>query len=394
MDRRHAMVAGTDLPDRTYGAALFADISGFTSLTGLLLEEMGPTRGAEEVLRQINPIYDHLIAELHRYGGSVISFAGDSITCWLDGDEGLRATACAMGMQQLMANFTTLTTPSGKVVTLAIKVAVATGPVRRFVVGDPAIQLTDVLAGATLDKMAMAERLAGQGEVVVTADVVHKNGGAAVFDIVEWRTGDDENEQFAVISDVKAQSSYHPWPSLLSTIEEIQGRLSESQLNAWLLNPVIERLKSSGGFLGELRPAVALFLKFGGLNYDADDAGSQLDAYIRWVQNILEQYEGYLLQVTVGDKGSYLYATFGAPLAHDDDPDRAVAACLELLRPPAPCSFMTRPQIGISQGRMWSGACGATTRRTYGVMGNETNMAARLMSHAKPGQILVSKRVA
>lgn len=393
MDRRHAMVAGTDLPDRTFGAALFADISGFTALTSLLLEDMGPTRGAEEVLRQINPIYDHLIAELHRYGGSVISFAGDSITCWLDGDDGLRATACAMGMQQLMSNFTTLITPSGKVATLAIKVAVATGPVRRFVVGDPAIQLTDVLAGATLDKMAMAERLAGQGEVVVTADVIHKNG-PALFDIVEWRTGDTENEQFAVISDVKTQLSYHPWPSLLSTPEEIQDRISESQLNAWLLKPVYERLKSGGAFLGELRPAVALFLKFGGLNYDADDAGPQLDAYIRWVQNILERYEGYLLQVTVGDKGSYLYATFGAPLAHDDDPDRAVAAALELMRPPAPFSFMTRLQIGISQGRMWSGACGATTRRTYGVMGNETNMAARLMSHAKPGQILVSKRVA
>lgn len=131
MDRRHAMLAGSDLPDRTTGAALFADISGFTALTGLLLDKMGPTRGAEEVLRQINPIYEALIAELHRYGGTVINFAGDSITCWLDGDTGLRGTACAMGMQRLMSDFATLTTPSGKVVSLAIKVSVATGPVRR-----------------------------------------------------------------------------------------------------------------------------------------------------------------------------------------------------------------------------------------------------------------------
>jgi predicted ATPase/class 3 adenylate cyclase len=394
MDRRHAMIGGSDLPDRTYGSAVLADISGFTALTGLLLEEMGPTRGAEEVLRQINPIYDQLIAELHRYHGSVINFAGDSITCWLDGDDGLRAVACAMAMQQLMANFETLTTPSGKIVTLAIKVGVATGPVRRFVVGDPEIQLVDVLAGATLDKMAMAEGLADKKEVVVNAEVVHNNGGTAVFDVSEWRHGENEADQFAVLSGMALQVSQHPWSSLLSTPEEIQGRLSENQLKSWLLNPVYERLKSGGDFLAELRPAVALFLKFSGIDFDADDAGPQLDAYVHWVQNILVRHEGYLLQVTVGDKGSYLYAAFGAPLAHDDDPERAVAAALELQRTPAAFNFMTPPQIGISQGRMWSGACGATTRRTYGVMGNETNMAARLMSNAQPGQILVSKRVA
>ena len=49
------------------------------------------------------------------------------------------------------------TTPSGARVTLAIKVAVAAGPVRRFVVGDPQIQLIDVLAGATLERLAAAE---------------------------------------------------------------------------------------------------------------------------------------------------------------------------------------------------------------------------------------------
>lgn len=39
MDRRQAMARGESLPDRTYGAALFADISGFTLLTEALMEE-------------------------------------------------------------------------------------------------------------------------------------------------------------------------------------------------------------------------------------------------------------------------------------------------------------------------------------------------------------------
>ena len=41
-DRRRALAAGVELPDRVHGAALFADISGFTALTEALAEELGP----------------------------------------------------------------------------------------------------------------------------------------------------------------------------------------------------------------------------------------------------------------------------------------------------------------------------------------------------------------
>jgi class 3 adenylate cyclase len=41
-DRRRALALGGDLPDRVQGAGLFADISGFTSLTETLANELGP----------------------------------------------------------------------------------------------------------------------------------------------------------------------------------------------------------------------------------------------------------------------------------------------------------------------------------------------------------------
>ena len=65
MDCRQAMVRGKDLPDRTSGAALFADISGFTPLTEALVKELGPRRGVEELTRQLNLVYGALIAEVH-----------------------------------------------------------------------------------------------------------------------------------------------------------------------------------------------------------------------------------------------------------------------------------------------------------------------------------------
>src|SRR5438094_735575 len=81
-DRRRTLASGAALPDRMVGAALFADISGFTPLTEALARALTPRRGAEELTRQLNAVYDALIAEVDRAGGSVIGFAGDAITCW------------------------------------------------------------------------------------------------------------------------------------------------------------------------------------------------------------------------------------------------------------------------------------------------------------------------
>jgi hypothetical protein len=48
------------------------------------VRELGPRQGAEELPRQLNLVYAALIAEVDRYGGSVIFFSGDAITCWFD----------------------------------------------------------------------------------------------------------------------------------------------------------------------------------------------------------------------------------------------------------------------------------------------------------------------
>jgi len=390
-DRRLALAGGYELPDRAEGSVLFADISGFTPLTAALAQELGVQRGAEEVLNQINPVYEAIIAELHRFGGSVMGFAGDSITCWLDGDAGQRAVACALAMQSAMRPFATVKTPGGTPITLAIKVAVAAGPARRFVVGDPGIQLIDVLAGRTLDHVASAEKLANKGEVVVGGEVVAALGDT--LDILEWRKGAG-GERFAVVDALRALPDATPHPLLLP------GALTEEEARPWALQPVFRRMQAGGKFLAELRPSVALFLKFSGIDYDGDDeAGRKLDAFVCWLQATIQQQEGFLIQLTMGDKGSYAYASFGAPLAHDDDSTRAVAAALDLLALPPDLDYVYDLQIGISRGRVWAGECGARLgagfpRYTYGVMGNEVNMAARLMGKAHPGQILVRRRVA
>jgi len=78
-----------------------------------------------------------------------------------------------------------------------MKVAVASGPVRRFLVGDPDLQIIDVLAGATWC-VGAAEHLAGRNEVVLSGEVVSAVGDAVT--ILEWR--EDERRPSVVPSSV------------------------------------------------------------------------------------------------------------------------------------------------------------------------------------------------
>ncbi len=244
-DRRHALARGADLPAHTNGAALFADISGFTPLTEALLHALGPQRGAEELSRHLNTVYDALIAEVDRYGGSVLVFSGDAITCWFEeqtpipgpsphkgegsgaspipdssdspfsireGGRGVRSPAtrravtCGLAMQTAMQQFATLTLATGGTVSLAMKVAVATGPARRFIIGDPAIQKIDVLAGATLDRMAAIEKHAKRGEVMVDSATLTQLGeGTRVA-----RRDDAGPAHFAALDGLKRRA--HPRP--------------------------------------------------------------------------------------------------------------------------------------------------------------------------------------
>jgi len=415
-DRRHALIRGTTLPDRASGAVLFADISGFTPLTAALAHDLGPQRGAEALTGQLNRVFGTLIAEVERYGGSVVSFSGDAITCWFDdqrassqtfeqlalslpalssveGPKGsnvsssasFQAIACAMDVQRVMAEFAAIVTPGGAAIPLGIKVAIAAGSCRRFLVGHPPIQSIEILAGAIMDRVAAAEQQAQRGEVVVSGEIAEQLGD--LLRVQSWRPN-SAGQRFAVVGGLAQAAPTLPWVD----DPEIAADIARD----WLLPPIYQRLqRGEGEFLGELRPAVPLFLKFNSLDYDRDDqAIAKLDTYIRWLQHLLARYEGYLLQVTIGDKGSYCYAIFGAPLAHEDDAARAIAAALEFVHPPSELSYMQPAQVGISQGQMYAGAYGGPNRRSYGVLGNEVNVAARLMNIARSGQILVTARVA
>jgi predicted ATPase/class 3 adenylate cyclase len=396
-DRRASFITGHPLPAHTAGAALFADISGFTPITEALAQALGPRRGAEALTQQINAVYEALLEAVDIQAGSVVAFAGDAVTCWFDdgsaaGSGAGRAVVCARAMQQAMDAFAALPHPSGGTLALRLKVAIASGPAHRFLVGDPHIQLLDVLAGSTIDRMAAAELLAQATEIVVDQATIAALGAG---NLAAWRSDPATGVCFAVLRKLKIEiEQLRNAP--VSGLRDSQFSILNSQfLKPWLLPTVYNRLVAGQDeLLTEIRPVVACFLRFGGLDYDIDsDAPAKLNDYICWVQQVVAAYEGVVIQLSLGDKGSYLYAAWGAPISHEDDDQRAVRAALELRVPPPALGFIGSVQIGLSRGEMRTGAYGSTTRRCYGALGDEVNLAARLMQVAAPGQILASGRV-
>ena len=376
---------GGSSPIASTGAALFADISGFTRLTEELAREHGPRRGAEELTGHLNRVFQAVIAELDRFGGDVIYFSGDAVTCWIDGDDGARAVAAGLAMQRAMARVGEVVTPSGARIQLAMKVAIAVGAARRFLVGDPEIQLIEVLAGRLVDDLADAEQHAEQGEVVLDG-AAHASLGDRV-DLAGERLDTETGRRFSVVRGLNVQVD----EMATSTEGEL---LDEEQVRPWILPTVYERLRAGRGeLLAELRPAFPLFLRFGGIDYDRDpDAIAKLDAFVSGAQRIVRGFGGSVLQLTLGDKGAYLYAVFGSPVAHEDDAARAAAAALALLELDG-ATAANGIQVGIAHGQLRSGTYGHTMRRTFVCLGDAVNLAARLMSRATAGRVYVSEPV-
>ncbi len=386
IDRRLAIAAGRELPTRATGAVLFADLVGFTTLVETLGNELGPRRGAEELSLHMSRLFETLTAQVHAWGGSVVTFIGDAMLCWFGAtdtgspdESGARAARAAFALQRAIASFTQMRAANGRSISFALKVGIASGTARRLVLGSESERLYDLLAGSTVDRAVSAANRARPGEVVVSRETLRDAALSAAANV-------EASSEYVPVVAPQSQPAPAPWPAN-------ETNVAASKLRPWLPAAVFERLTSEQSFLAEFRSAIPLFLHFEGIDVDADAAGPDLDAFVRKAGETVRHYGGELLQVVAGDKGNHLYATFGVPVAHDDDEERAMSAALDLRDVAAQSPGIQSTRIGLSRGRTFVGLFGAPSRHSYAALGDTVNLAARLVAHATPGQVLVSDRI-
>ena len=118
-----------------------------------------------------------------------------------------------------------------------------------------------------------------------------------------------------------------------------------------------------------------------------------LNRYLTVVSDAVERHGG-----TVADLlGDGVFAFFGAPIMHSNDPERAVRAALAIQTAVQRMDIPTMPGvrlqagIGITSGEVIAGNVGSERRMHYAVVGDSVNVASRLQMAAGPGQILVDE---
>ena len=154
---------------------------------------------------------------------------------------------------------------------------------------------------------------------------------------------------------------------------------------------------------GERRVVTILFCDVTGSTamaeqLDPEEWAEIMDEAFDYLTRPIQYYEGRVARLM----GDAILAFFGAPVAHEDDPQRAVLAGLEIIAGIQPFCEQIRKEyglefnvrVGINTGPVVVGEIGAGQGRDfageYTAMGDAVNLAARMEQTAQPGNVQIS----
>jgi class 3 adenylate cyclase/tetratricopeptide (TPR) repeat protein len=185
------------------------------------------------------------------------------------------------------------------------------------------------------------------------------------------------------------------------SIEEI-APAPDSPLSQYIPKELMNKLetaRSSNTMVGERRIVTMLFCDVKG----STSAAEQLDPE-EWSEIINGAFEHmikpvYTYEGTVARlMGDSILAFFGAPLAHEDDPQRAVLAGMDIVAGITPYSdkvmrdwgINLNVRVGINTGLVVVGAVGSDLRMEYTALGDAINLASRMEQTAAPGTVQIA----
>jgi class 3 adenylate cyclase len=191
--------------------------------------------------------------------------------------------------------------------------------------------------------------------------------------------------------------------SRLASDQESMGERSQFRLDRYLPQELITKLeaaRSRNAMVGERRVITMLFCDVKGSTAAAERVDPEvwtdiMNGVFEHMIRPIYRYEGLVPRLM----GDAILAFFGAPVMHEDDPQRAVLAALEIQEGVKPYAGEIRRKhglefglrVGINTGLVVVGEIGSDLRMEYTAIGDAINLAARMEQTAQVGTIQISE---
>ena len=348
------------------------DLSGFTPLTESLMKE-GPV-GAERLSLILNEIFEPIVALVYERGGFIPYFAGDAFTAVFPGPlDRLHAIHLLHTADKARTLFEERDNRFGEY-TIGAKAGIAAGTVNYGIVGDNLRAF--YFRGTAINQAAYCQMQASQQDIVMD-ETMH-----ALL------------EDQSVVAEEVQPGAYRVVGDIANALDDVIYSPLElpevgPETAVTFLPPEVVRYDQAG----EFRTVVSTFLAF-------NEVGTheEMNEFATVVLNQVNDFGGYFKEVDYGDKGSLMVIFFGAPVSYENNAVRALEFCLtvkselEALREEKQRSFRFR--MGLTVGTAFTGIVGGRERAQYACVGNQVNLAARIMGSADWHDILVDDELA
>ena len=354
------------------GSLLFVDVSGFTALSERLARR--GREGAESLAEAIGTSFASLLGVAYAQGGALLKFGGDALLLHFEGaDHVSRACRAAIGMRRALRIAGRIVT-GGMTVQLRMSVGVHTGEVQLVVAGGTHREL--LVVGEVASTVLRMEQAASAGEIVISAELAGRLARACV--------GPARGPGFLLVRE----------PVDPGDPPGLDLALPGADAAASCLSTGLREYVLAGAQPPEHRLATIAFLRLRGTDdlvgrQGVRAAATALGELVETVAALAEEHRICLLASDVDVDGAKLILTSGVPLTAEDDEERMLLALHRIVGKRLPLPL----QIGVHRGPVFAGDIGPPFRRTYTVMGDAVNLAARVMARAPEGQIYATADV-
>lgn len=352
------------------GSLLFIDLSGFTAMSERLARR--GRVGAEEVTTVIGSTFSELLAVAYGVGGSLLKFGGDALLlAFVDDGHAGRATHAAFEMRRTLRRIGQIATSAG-IVRLRMSAGVSTGPLHLFIVGESHREL--MVAGPTATRVVRMEAAAAAGQIVIDAETASELAGRHV--------GHPCGTGYLLRGN--PQTAGLRWPD--QPVPEHDAALHvPTRIREHVL---------AGGSEPEHRQVAVAFIHFDGIDDlvvadGPNEAARRLHALVCLAQGEVEDAGVSFIGTDVDADGGKIILAAGAPLATEEDDEQI----LRVARNVVLADVGLGASAGVHRGPAFTGEVGPAYRRTYTVMGDAVNTAARVMTRARPRQVLSTASV-